>query len=601
MAATATANVYGTTPRQRYNARLQALQTARSVYDTTYEQLGKYLSPWRVRFQESQRGRETNDAILDPTGTRSVNTCTAGISAALVSSARIWFRFGPPAAILARDRRIADRPDFKRYLVDAEDVCRDILLRSNFYGVTSGSVIRDLVVFGIHGCFVEEHWRTIANFRPLPVGQYWLAANAQGEIDTIYRRFTYTVAQMVQDFGYQACSGPVRDQYRRGQLDTEHCLMHVVEPNRRDQETGFEGQRTGRFNWQGMSWRSVWYEHANDQDNGGTWLRVRGYRDFPALTPRWSRVSAEDVYGTGAGHYALPDVKMLQTLKRRLVQMIDKASSPPLKGSAEISGFPSQLPGAFTRVPASSNAADKLEPIYTPEAAAINQVRLEIEQTQAFVREGLHADMWRILTDDQRNDRPTAEEVREVKEEKLQILSPMTSNIEGEHLRKALDRTFSLAERAGMLPDPPPELLDQELKVDFLSIFGQAQKAQQIPVIERVAAFVKALAELDEEVIDTLDADKFAEKYADIASLPPDLLRSPQAVQAIRQARAEKRQAQELGQAMAVGAKSAKDAAGASLESDNALSRILSTLGPVAAGQATAGASAVVPTPRVAA
>ena len=569
-----------TTPRQRYNARFQALQQARSPYDTTYEQLGKYLSPWRVRFNETNRGRETNDAILDPTGSRSVNTCSAGIAASVASAARIWFRFGPPVALLARDRRLAEKPAVKQYLIDTEEVVRDILLRSNFYGVTSGSVIRDLVSFGIAGVFAEEHWRSVASFRPLPLGQYWLAANAQGEIDTAYRRFTYTVGQMVQEFGYERCSGIVRDQFRRHQLDTEHVLMHVVERNTRDQETGFEGARAGRFGWQGMDFRSVWYEQGNEGES--PWLRVRGYRDFPAVTPRWSTTSPEDVYGTGAGHHALPNVKMLQTLKRRLVQMVDKASAPPLKGSADISGFPSQLPGAFTRVPGGGGAGDKLEPIYVPEAEAIAQVRQEIQETQWFVREDLYADLWRIITDDERAQRPTAEEVRAQREEKLQLLGPVVQNIEGEYLRKVLDRTFSLADRAGMLPEPPEELADLDLKVDFLSIFGEAQKAGEIPTVERVASFIKALAEVDAEVIDTLDADKFAEKYAEYANLPPDLLRSPEARKAIRQARAEKQEAAETGAALGAMATGARDLSGASLESDNALSRILGGLGPVA-------------------
>lgn len=574
------------TPRQRYDARFQALQQVRSPYDTSFEQLGKYLSPWRVRFNETGRGRETNDAILDPTGSRAVNTSTAGISAALATAARIWFRFGPPAVLLSRDKRLAQSPRIKRYLVEAEDVVRDILLRSNFYGVTSGSVIRDTLVFGIHGSFIEEDWRTVAWFRPLPIGQYWLAANAKGEVDTIYRRFTYTVAQMVGDFGYERCSLRVRDQFRRGQLDAEHVLMHVVEPNRRDGETGFEGMRAGRFNWRGMDYRSVWYEHAQDSVAPGQWLRVAGYRDFPAVTPHWSKVSAEDVYGTGAGHHALPNVKMLQTLKRRLVQMVDKASAPPLKGSADISGFPSQLPGAFTRVPVGGGAGDKLEPIYVPSDAAIAQVREEISETRWAIREDLHADLWRIMVDDDRNQKSTAEEIRAKREEKFQLLGPVVSNIEDGYFRRTLDRTFNMADRAGMLPEPPPELADQDLKVEFLSIFGAAQKAQEIPTIERVAAFVKALAELDEEVIDTLDADKFAEKYSDIAGLPPDLLRSPEARKALREVRAEKRRAQEMGAAMGAAASGARDLAGASLESDNALSRIVGTLGPLAAQQA---------------
>jgi hypothetical protein len=576
-------------PRQRYDARFQALQAARSVYDTTYEQLGKYLSPWRIRFRESSRGRETNDAILDATGSLSVVTCAAGLSSALATAARIWFRFGPPAALLARDRRLAEKPEVKRYLADAEGVVRDILLRSNFYGVTSGSVIRDLVTFGIHGTFIEEHWRTIAQFKPMPIGQYWLAANAAGEIDTIYRRFTLTVGQLVQEFGLDRCSATVRDQFRRHQLDAEREVMHVVEPNRRDAETGFEGQRAGRFDWQGMGFRSVWYESGQDSA-AGQWLKVRGYREFPAVTPRWSTTSPEDVYGTGQGHHALPDVKMLQTLKRRLLQMVDKASAPPLKGSADISGFPSQLPGAFTRVPAGGGPEGKLEPIYVPAHQAIEQVRQEIRETQWSVRQALFADLWRIITDDERAQRPTAEEVRATREEKLTIVGPNVHNIEGEYFRRTLDRTFAMADRAGMLPDPPPELADQDLKVEFLSIFGEAQKAQEIPAVERVAAFVKALAELDAEVIDTLDADKFAERYAEIANLPSDLLRSPAARKALREARAAREQQKAQAEAMAAGAKTAKDLSGASLESDNGFARIVAGLGPVAASQAGAGA-----------
>ncbi len=580
------------TPRQRFDARFQALQQARSVYDTTYEQLGKYLSPWRIRYQESGRGRETNDAILDPTGALAVNTAAAGISASSATAARVWYRFGPPAALLSRDRRLAEKPAVKRYLADTEDVCRDILLRSNFYGVTSGSAMRDLVSFGIFGSFVEEHLRSVAWLRPMPLGQYWLAANAQGEIDTIYRRFTYTVGQMVGEFGYERCSSPVRDQYRRHQIDTDHIIMHVVEPNRPDQQTGFQGKRAGRFNWQGMDFRSVWYEAGQDSSVPGTWLRVRGYRDFPAVTPRWSTVSPEDVYGTGAGHFALPDVKMLQTLKRRLVQLIDKSSAPPLKGSADISGFPSQLPGAFTRVPAGGNVTDKLEPLYEIKAQSIAEVRAEIQETRAAVREALNADLWRLLSDDERAQRSTAEEIRAKKEEKLQLYGPVVYNIEREYLRRVLDRVFALAGRAGMLPPPPPELADQDIKVEFLSIFGAAQKAQEIPTVERVAAFIKALAEIDGEVIDTMDVDKFAEKYAEIAGLPPDLLRSPEARKTIRAARAAKQKAQEMGAAMAVAAKGAKDAAGATFESDNALTRILGATGPVAAQQATMGVPA---------
>jgi len=579
------------TPRQRYNSRWSGLQQARSPWDASWQEIGDYLSPWRTRFNESERNqrRAANDKILDPTGTYALRTCGAGMSSGFCSATRDWSRYAPPAALLARYPGLAQKPEIKRYIAECEAVDRDILLRSNFYGVTSGYAFRDLPAFGIFGMFAEEHWRTVATFKPMPLGQYWLAADANGEVDEIYRRYTLTVAQMVKEFGLAACSSRVQDQYRRNQLDVEHTIMHVVEPNRADQETGFEGMRSGRFDWRGMDFRSVTYEQSFAHEEAGGFLRVSGYRDFPAITPRWARTSPEDVYGTGAGHEVLPDVKQLQTATRRKLQLIEKSAIPPLKGNSEISGMPSQHPGAFTRVPGSGDASGRLEPIFLPNPSAITEVRADIGELRWAIQQGLFADLWRLMTDDERNQRATAEEIRAKKEERLNLLGPVSSNVEQEYLRRVLDRVFALAERRGLHPDPPEELAGQELKVEFISIFGEAQKAQEIPAVERVANFINSLAQIDGEVLDTMDCDKFAQKYAEIAGLPPDLLRSPEAIAAIRQARAEKEQAKAMGEAIATGSGAVKDLAGAGLESESALSRIIGTLGPVAANQALAG------------
>jgi hypothetical protein len=504
----------------------------------------------------------------------------------MFSAGRIWFRYGPPASLLAGKQGAAVSPKVKRYLAECESVDREVLARGNFYGATSGSVLYDLVGFAIGGMFVEEDLRTVARCKPLPLGQYWLAAGADGEINTSSRRFTLTVAQLVEMFGLEAVSSRVRDQYKRHQLDVEHQVAHIVEPNRRDDETGFEGMRAGHFDWRGMDYRSVWYEVAQPELRGDSFLRVAGFHEFPGVFPRWARTSPEDVYGTGAGHQALPDIKQLQTMVRRKLQLVEKVAIPPLKGDAEISGFPSQLPGAFTRVPGGGGPGSKLEPIHVPEAAAIAQVREEIQTLQWTIRETLFADLWRIITDDERKQPSTAEEVRAKKEERLLQLGPVANSLEGEYARRVLDRHFYLAERAGMHPDPPPELADQEIKVEFVSIFSEAQKAQEIPAIERVAAFVQALSAIDPEIIDAPDADKFVDKYAEVAGLSSDLMRSAVERERRRAKRAQQQAQAQSAAAMAQGASTAKDLSGASLESDSALTRIVGTMGPLAAQQA---------------
>jgi Bacteriophage head to tail connecting protein len=454
--------------------------------------------------------------------------------------------------------------------------------------VTSGATFPDLIAFATHGLLAEEDRRTTVRWKPMPVGQYWLAADADGQVDTCYREFSLTVSQMVGDFGLESCSSQVQDQYRRGQYDVPHKILHVVEPNRRDGETGFEGQRAGRWDWSGMEVRSVWMESAVGVGNDSKFLRTAGYRDFPVIAPRWGRTQPEDVYGTGPAFEALPDIKQLQTMVRRKLQMIEKQSAPALAGP-DLLKTPSQLPGTYTAVPAGT---DKVQAIYVPDHGAVDQVRQDIRGLQYTIKEGLYADLWRIITDDERTQPSTAEEVRAKREERLLQLGPVGVNVEQEHLKRVVDRVFNLADRSGMLPPAPPELDGVDLKVEFLSIMSDAQKAQQIPAIERTAAFLLSLSELDPDVLDAPDGDKFAERYAEVAGLPPDLMRTPEGREARRRAKAMQAQAAQQGAAMAVAAKGAKDLAGASLESDNGLTRILGTMSPGASSQAGGGMSA---------
>jgi hypothetical protein len=569
------------TPRQRFLSRLTGLKTDRAPYDLFYRDIGDYLLPWRVKFSEHDKlKRESTDAILDPTGTYALRASAAGMVAAICSPARRWKRLtlSTPGA--------GESSAAKQYLGAVDSIIDWILLRSGFYGVVAGSTFTDLLGFGQHAMLAEEDMKTIIRWKPLPVGSYWLAANGDGDIDTLYRIWRMSVAQSVGEYGMENCSSLIQDQYRRGQFDVAHTMLQVIEPNRRDTETGFEGMRSNKWGWEGKPIRSISMEISRTDDSATKFLRCGGYEAFPALTPRWGRTSPEDVYGTGPGFMALPDVKQLQTLERRKLQMIEKQAIPSMVGP-DIMGGVSQLPGTYTAVPMGQGNAT-VQPTYVPDHGSVDQVRQEIRGKQMAVREGLYADLWRLLTDDQRAERATAEEIRAKREEKLGLLGPVVTGTEEELLRRVIDQAFLIGERQGLMPEPPPELDGVDFRAEFLSIFGEAQRAQQIPAIERVASFLVGLAQIDPNVLDTLDGDKTAEKYCEYAGLPPDILRSPDGRAALRQARAQKEQLAERAAMSQASAESASKLAGASLEGDNALNRIVSRYGPAVAAQAGA-------------
>lgn len=565
------------TPRQRYLGRLGKLESQRAPWDKFYRDIGDYLLPWRVRFSATEKiRREASDKILDPTGTFALRTCAAGMSTGICSPARRWKRLTTP------DPRLADLPSVKSYLQEVDSILDWVLLRSGFYGVTSGACFPDLIAFGTAGMLGEEDDETIVRWKPLAAGSFWLAVDGAGRVDTLYRKHVLSVAQMVGEFGIDAVSAQVRDQYRRGQWDVEHQILHVIEPNRKDTETGFEGMKSGLWNWEGMEFRAVYMEAARSDDGKTAFLRTAGYRDFPAITPRWSRTVPEDVYGTGPGFEVLPDLKQLQTMVRRKLQMVEKQSSPPLSGP-EMLGIPSQLPGQYTAI---TGGQGEVRAIHVPDHGAVQQVREDIRGLQWAVQQGLYADLWRLITDDERAQRSTAEEIRAKREERLQQLGSVMVNVEEEYLRRVLDRAFTLADRMGIMPVPPQELDGMELKIEFLSVMGEAQKAQQIPAMERVAAMILSASQIQPDILDAFDGDKYVNKYSDIAGMDPDILRPQAERNAKRAKRAKDEQAQKAAAALQQGAGAAKDLAGATLESDSALSRIMNAYGPAAAAQA---------------
>lgn len=114
----------------------------------------------------------------------------------------------------------------------------------------------------------------------------------------------------------------------------------------------------------------------------------------------------------------------------------------------------------------------------------------------------------------------------------------------------------------GALPEPPDELQDVELDVEFESVLAQAQKVTATSAIEQGVAFLANFAGAKPEALDVLDADKTARAYLDRIGMPQSCIAEEQAVQAARQQRAQQEQAMQQ-QAMASAGQAATDFTGA--------------------------------------
>jgi hypothetical protein len=144
----------------------------------------------------------------------------------------------------------------------------------------------------------------------------------------------------------------------------------------------------------------------------------------------------------------------------------------------------------------------------------------------------------------------TATEVAERHEEKLLMLGPVLERLHIELLAPLIEITFDHLSNAGALPQPPQELQETELDVEFVSMLAQAQRAVGANSVDRWLASVGGVAQMKPDVLDKVDADYWAETYADMLGVDPRMVIPDDQVAEIRQQRAEAQaQAEQLAQA----------------------------------------------------
>lgn len=556
------------TTKEHFERRKSGLVNERQSFIAHWRELSDWVSPRRGRFLTSDRnkGDKRNQRIINSAATMALRTLSSGMMAGITSPARPWFRLATP------DSDMMEFAPVKLWLARVEEIMREIFNQSNVYQ-TLPNLYRELGLFGTGCVSVVGDFEDVIRVYPHTVGSYMIANNDRLEADTLYRDFEMTVGQIVGKFVYDGnprgpahwdrASPAVKNLYDRGTVDEWVPVVHAIEPND-DRDLRLKDAKNKPF-------RSVYYETGN---NDARLLRQSGFDEFPAMAPRWD-VTGEDVYGTDCpGMTALGDVKALQVEMKRKAQAIDKMANPVLGGPASLRNVPiSSLPGGGNFYSAEGEGRHKLEPVYEVDPR-VQELMMDIQETQQRIDKAFYADLFLAMSLDRRNDRPTAREVDEVHEEKLLMLGPVLERLHGELLNPLIDLTFAQMVKADILPPAPEELQDQPLKVEYISILAQAQRAVGTASIERLGGFIGGLAAFNPDVADKFDMDQAVDDYGEMTGVSPKLIRADDKVLEIREGRQKQMAAQAAMASMQPMADAANKLAGAKMDGTDALSRV---------------------------
>lgn len=598
-------------PKTKYEMRRNYLNLDRETWRSHWLDIKNNFLPYRTRWLDDggvpNRGNKKMQYIIDNTPMLCLRTMAAGLMSGMTSPSRPWFRLRP------EDDDIYEQPGVAEWCEKATDAAHRVLQKSNFYRTMPAAYAEiggfGTAAFGVYEVKYDPKARRqkLINVVGYTIGEYWIAQNDEGSVDTFIRKYKWTVRQVVMKFvkdpsdpddpTWNNLAPSTRAQWRARQWETWIEIIHVLEPNHE--------YTPGAFGMKGMQTRSVYYEKGGDPD---TLLAVMGYPDDPMKVARWD-VNSDNVWGHSPAMYCLGDAKQLMVQQKRKMQAIDKLVEPPLIGDSSLKRTTvSQLPGDITWLEQTAATTYGLKPLYEVKPQTTEMIA-DIEDTRKRIQAAMYTDVFQMMKTlgDQLKAGITATEIDARKQEQLLELGPLLDRLNGEWFEPMIDQIFDLMVKRSKvawgfmarnlpmpkdaemyLPPPPPALMGVKLDIQYISILAQAVRVAEVQGINQITQYVLQLVEAKPDVLDKVDFDKATAILADRLGVPPECIVSDQVVQQIRQQRAKAQAAAQAAQAqqekITAASQAVKNLGQTPLGGSNALDQLIN--GPASNSQA---------------
>lgn len=524
--------------REHCTRRHQRLIEARRAWLDYSRLVAEELLPNRLPFlleeHSQQRGGERNTHIVDAVGHLALETVAAGISSGTMPVSTPWFE-------LTIRSLFDDDYDLRLYLEESQSRLREMHNQSNANHVLP-ECQKEWVAFGTAAVMVVEDDEKDYRLDPMTAGEYCIAEDYRGRVDTCYRKLTLTVGQLADEFGVERLSDSSRQAYDDQEYDALVDCVHAIEPDR-------DGLNPyGRSD--DMPWRSVYYEEASDSSEV---LAVRGYNRFPALVWRWGKLPGT-AYGYGRGHEVLPHLVRLRRMIYRYGQALAFKTDPPVQIPAgmqqhEVRG----LPGGRTSV----FGQGEIKNLFRVDLQ-LTELDQQIERTRQDIRDTLGASLVASLR--RISHQMTAREADLRTSQDLTEFLPGLFRQTDEFLNPYIEWIWQIADERGRLP-PQPDLLDEQvIDIEFTSPLVRKQRQGESDAIVRTYAIAGEMANIRPDIVDNLEPDEALRTIAEIEGAPAGTLAPIEKVRELRAARERQQMAEAQAAAAQQGVQLARDA-----------------------------------------
>jgi len=496
------------------------LNSDRGTYLSHLQEVADYMAPSQAAvLTQLTEGGKRMEKIYDGTQLRCVDNFANGMFANLTPVSSPWFAMG------CRNKALNEIPSVKFWLSDTTERIRSAINTSNA-GMALFEIYKLLGWAGTGVLYIDKGVRYALNFKAFSPAVCVWEEDPNGIVDSLYRLEKFTARKAVLAWG-ENVSGEIKKAYINKENTKTFEILHAVYP-RNDYDWS---KRDGA----NMKYASVYLEKETKHI-----LNESGYKEFPYAVPRWDQGNGE-VTGRSPGMNALPDVKQLQQVVYDNTMAHQMWLRPPILASKESALSTNRFtPGKIVY----HRTGEKPEPF--PITGDLRVGLEEVDKLRQAIREAFYNDLF-VIIQEQIPGR-TAYEIRELIEQKLNLLGPFLGRLMIELLDVMLSRSFWLLFRNGFIAPVPKELIDQGIDVEYTGRLALAMKRYETTSTMDSLQLTQQVAGIDPTVVDNWNLDEVIQGTAQRGGVPVKYLRPPQERDKIREARNQQQQAMQESQ-----------------------------------------------------
>lgn len=486
------------------------MEGMRGNWESMWEHVARLVLPRADDFRSKHSpGTQRNQQQYDAFPMQALSKFGAVLEAGLIPRTAMWHELS------TGDDDLDEAHAVRLYLDELNQRLWDTRYnpRANFASQAHEYLI-GLGSFGTGCMLVEARAGGGIMYKNIHLSEVFIRENWEGMIDTVHRKFEMTARQAVQTFKGDT-PDKIMDKYNAGHGGEKFEFIHAVMPR--------EDVDRNRLDAAGLPFQGVYIFSEGQQI-----IREDGYHEMPYIVSRYA-VSSREVYGRSPAISLLPDISMLNEMRRTTIEAANMAVDPPVL-------LPDDVMSEFDLQPGSRNygaADDQGRPLAHPWNTGVN-VGLGLEMigdTRGQIDDGFLGAMFRVLIE---NPQMTATQALLVAQQQGQMTAPVVGRQQSEWLGPMIRRESGILFRQGRHPEMPDEIREhlqntrESLKIGYISPMVRAARSEEAVSILRTFETLAPIAQIDPTVYQQFDTLEVARIVADVNGVPAAALKSPE-------------------------------------------------------------------------